>query len=593
MGDEANVQIPAPTGEREIYKDGLRIAIQGCGHGTLNAIYASIEKVCARYNDVIDLLIICGDFQAVRNACDLHTMAVPDKYKVLGDFHEYYSGVRKAPILTLFIGGNHEASAYNTELFYGGWVCPNIYYMGAANVVNVGGLRIAGLSGIYSAPDYNKPHYERVPYMGSMLRSVYHVRAYDVFKLYQVPGQIDIGLSHDWPQGIEHNGDAKWLLQNKPWFGSDIKKGELGSPPARSLLYKWRPKYWFSGHLHVKFAAIVHHAEDRRITAKAELPAVAEEEKGNRKGKKGEGENPDRVELELDDEMEERIDEGVDAVEEKSTQQSVKNADEIDLDFDEDPDDEPAERPSKRAKSTPTNQDEIDLLEDVDPAPAADPSTPKPNDLTYFLALDKCLPHRAFLQVLKIPTATPPPSGPLRTALHYDPDWLAITRALNPYLSVSYSDTPRLPTDLSALRDQIAAERAWVDANIQDLRIPTTFSRTAPATGIEGAREDWRGGGQPREFNNPQTQAYCEMLGIENKFWVSLGDWEARKEQAKLLREERIKEKEKERQQWDPRWGKGGREAAERERRKDKEPGTWKDRREKDLRRARWDKLSK
>ena len=35
-----------------------------------------------------------------------------------------------APVLTVFIGGNHEASNYLQELPYGGWAAPNIYYMG-------------------------------------------------------------------------------------------------------------------------------------------------------------------------------------------------------------------------------------------------------------------------------------------------------------------------------------------------------------------------------------------------------------------------------------------------------------------------------
>lgn len=42
----------------------------------------------------------------------------------------YYSGEKKAPILTVFIGGNHEASNHMQELPYGGWVAPNIYYLG-------------------------------------------------------------------------------------------------------------------------------------------------------------------------------------------------------------------------------------------------------------------------------------------------------------------------------------------------------------------------------------------------------------------------------------------------------------------------------
>lgn len=69
-------------------------------------------------------------------------------------FHKYYSGEAVAPVLTLFIGGNHEAANHLHELFYGGWVAPNIYYMGAAGVVNLGGVRIAGLTGIYKSNDY-------------------------------------------------------------------------------------------------------------------------------------------------------------------------------------------------------------------------------------------------------------------------------------------------------------------------------------------------------------------------------------------------------------------------------------------------------
>lgn len=45
-------------------------------------------------------------------------------------YPRYYSGEKKAPVLTIFIGGNHEASNYLQELPYGGWVAPNIFYMG-------------------------------------------------------------------------------------------------------------------------------------------------------------------------------------------------------------------------------------------------------------------------------------------------------------------------------------------------------------------------------------------------------------------------------------------------------------------------------
>lgn len=61
-----------------------------------------------------------------------------------------------APILTVFVGGNHEASNHMWELPFGGWVAPNIYYLGYAGVVSFGGLRIGGLSGIFKSHDYRK-----------------------------------------------------------------------------------------------------------------------------------------------------------------------------------------------------------------------------------------------------------------------------------------------------------------------------------------------------------------------------------------------------------------------------------------------------
>ncbi len=72
------------------------------------------------------MLIICGDFQSIRNEFDLDQMAVPLKFKRIGDFEEYYAGRRKVPVKTLFIGGNHEASNYLWELYHGGYVAQDI-----------------------------------------------------------------------------------------------------------------------------------------------------------------------------------------------------------------------------------------------------------------------------------------------------------------------------------------------------------------------------------------------------------------------------------------------------------------------------------
>ncbi len=121
----------------------MKLAIQGCSHGELDAIYASVLRIERERSIHIDALLLCGDFQAVRNPADLHALSVPPKYRQLGEFHAYYAGRKLAPVLTLVIGGNHEASNYMHELYHGGWLAPNIYFLGAAGAVELNGLLVA------------------------------------------------------------------------------------------------------------------------------------------------------------------------------------------------------------------------------------------------------------------------------------------------------------------------------------------------------------------------------------------------------------------------------------------------------------------
>lgn len=254
----------------------------------------------------IDLLICCGDFQAVRNLDDLECMACPPKYRHLATFHKYYSGEKIAPYPTLFstfhptsfllllihlnntcytpslhtlhtVGGNHEAINYLWELYHGGYVAPNIYFLGYAGVVNFGGLRIAGLSGIYKGHHFEMGHFEEPPYSESTMRSAYHVRSIEVHRLLRLQSSvssphvkdihpIDIFLSHDWPSGIVNYGNIDELLKRKNFLRQEIADGSLGSPPAAQILHVLQPRYWFSAHLHTKYAAVIDHQDSGRQT---------------------------------------------------------------------------------------------------------------------------------------------------------------------------------------------------------------------------------------------------------------------------------------------------------------------------------------
>nr|XP_039261068.1 lariat debranching enzyme B-like [Styela clava] len=342
----------------------MHIAVEGCCHGELDKIYETMQYMERRDKIKIELLLCCGDFQSVRDEADLTCMACPDKYKSMQTFWQYYNGIKKAPYLTIFIGGNHEASNHLQELPYGGWVAPNIFFMGYSNVVTYKGLRIGGISGIFKYHDFNKGHFEKPPYDNTTKRSVYHIRSVEIFRMKLLNTPLDIMMSHDWPNGVVDYGNVSELLRHKPFFEEDIRRNRLGSSPAMELLRHMKPTHWFSGHMHVKFSAVIPH--------------------------NGPGNN---------------------------------------------------------------------------------------NKVTNFLALDKCLPRRQFLQVIDMKV----PENCENQGLCYDPEWLAILKSTNDLVSVSRRNVyiPQSSDDSMFVKHVVTSEKVDKMKNIfnNDFIIPNNFKR--------------------------------------------------------------------------------------------------------------------
>lgn len=218
-----------------------QVAVEGCCHGELDEIYKEIENLEKKNKYKVDLLLICGDFQAVRNFRDLQCMAVPDKYKALQTFHKFASSftlshclLRRSQILYRSKEGSHSYSD-NWWKSRGVQLLPRAVsplrfslsvllkspqisrWMGCAQHLlpwprgmcpgqrNPYSWRIGNLQRI-QLPCWYTSHriiyatqisnetpglHETIPYTPNTIRSIYHIREYSVRRLSLVRPQTD------------------------------------------------------------------------------------------------------------------------------------------------------------------------------------------------------------------------------------------------------------------------------------------------------------------------------------------------------------------------------------------------------------------
>lgn len=335
---------------------------------------------------------------------------------------------------------------------------------------------------------------ERPPLERGALKSIYHVRNVDVYRLKclsQSKNRLDLMMSHDWPLGIEQHGDTNGLIKRKPFFRKEIQENDLGSPPNREVMDTVKPKWWFSAHLHVKFRASLNHSEKEEESTKSKSddtptetpPSSLIPSQVSQTGKTA-ATPDDKTSPPTDNNLNPEATENSTAFGEK--EQGKSNED--------------------NGISSAT---EFIALESNSTNKCGGPDLT--DQMTQFLALDKCLPRRQYLSILNVPTDIPRQEA----VLEYDPDWLAILRKTHDLTNTERQNVT-VPDELIELTD---ADIEWVENRIKeqspssDLSIPENFSATVP----EQSHPMFQGHPPPMPImGNPQTDALLKVLELDH-----------------------------------------------------------------------------
>ena len=161
----------------------VKVFVTGCLHGSWDLLLDTVEDLI-KNGTKIELILVSGDTQTFRKEEDMLSFAAPQKYHIMGSFYKIANGERKAPCPIILISGNHEAMDLIFQLPFGGYIAPNVYYMGRGCQLQVGDILISGLSGLYKSNEYYNPVNESFPLRSvADIHTAISIRAFTEFQL--------------------------------------------------------------------------------------------------------------------------------------------------------------------------------------------------------------------------------------------------------------------------------------------------------------------------------------------------------------------------------------------------------------------------
>ncbi|MFZ5471185.1 MAG: metallophosphoesterase [Myxococcota bacterium] len=218
------------------------------GIGDIHGRFARVEE-WLRALPRVDLAFAVGDVEAFLTADDHRRKAV--KRQMPAEYAEYAQGRRALPLPIHFIGGNNEDFETLHRMQGGGELPGGLRYLGRVGVTELGGLRVAFLSGIYAPKHFQTPLL--APTTADTRKRAGYFRESELTALENV-GQVDLMLLHEWPRGLLMRKKSRRPLRayRFPW---------IGNPIAKALVEKVRPKWLWCGHSHVPYATTLRHAD--------------------------------------------------------------------------------------------------------------------------------------------------------------------------------------------------------------------------------------------------------------------------------------------------------------------------------------------